>query len=98
MKLDKSKKYEFCGEVYEWDQEGWDSVDYTWASDEFQHFADKGLVKEIREPIVGRGRVEFNDSSCCPIVSSRFLHQLCGLTIDQARNRTFDIVATEVVE
>ena len=99
MTLDKSKKYEFAGDVYVSSKEApWISgtCPYVWGDYAFQHFADKGLVKEVREPIVGRGRVAFDPDGYGTNMSIRY-HNL-GLTVEQAAGRTFDIVATEVVE
>ena len=99
MTLDKSKKYEFAGDVYEHSAGCvWLSGNKGWPVTDFQFFADKGLVKEVREPIVGRGRVEFDERGACPRGSFEYMRDIIGLTADQAANLTFDIVATEVVE
>lgn len=98
MTLDKSKKYEFAGDVYEWRDDTclWDSPEWSHSAERFQQFADKGLVKEVPEPIVGRGRVVFDPDGYGTNMSIR--HRNLGLSVDQAAGRTFDIVATEVVE
>lgn len=95
MTLDKNRKYEFAGDVYRWDGMHWIGPVWKWTTHQFEHFVDKGLVKEVREPIVGRGRVSFNGAG--DWVSPGTVKGLCGLTEDQARSRTFDIVATEVL-
>lgn len=57
MKLDQSKKYELGGEPYSCEYSIYQS-DFMWGNGTvslhnrtFQHFADRGLVKEVREPM-----------------------------------------------
>ena len=96
MTLDKNKKYEFAGDVYSWEESIWHSKGRGWLGCDFQWLANKGLVKEVREPIVGRGRLVFDEDGTD--TDRRFFRVVIGLSKDQARGRTFDIVATEVVE
>jgi len=97
MTLDKSKKYEFAGDVYEFEDEYWTGVfkpRRSWNESNFQFFAAKGLVKEVREPIVVKGRYTFFGLKEHEDLTASVL----GLTYEQAAGRTFDFVVTEVVK
>ena len=79
-KLDKEKRYKFAGDVYEFDSDSpsWIGGERGWLQNEFQYFANAGLVTEVRELIA----VEFeatvvhflHDS----VVSSPYTDQLAG--------------------
>lgn len=51
MTLDTSKKYVFVENIWEYDG-GWcaPGEPFCWQRKEFQYFADKGLVTEVKEP------------------------------------------------
>lgn len=53
MQLDKSKRYEFLGDEARWTrQERWSCGGREWTHPQFQHFADRGAVKEVKpEPV-----------------------------------------------
>lgn len=96
MKIDKDKKYEFLGDVYKCSGGYWESPSCSnlWAPNEFQHFAAKGAVKEVREPIVVTTMVEFNSGGW----NGNARHDDYGLTEDQAAGRTYEITAREEEE
>ena len=51
--LDKEKRYKFAGDVYRFDSDlpsWWVVGGRTWLQDEFQYFANAGLVTEFVEP------------------------------------------------
>lgn len=90
MQLDKSKKYEFCGEMYEWDtgDQGWDSPNRGWSDTAFQFFADHGHVTEIREPLVFTGEAVFRADGSWRTIE-----------LPTGRNgKTFKVTWTEVVK
>lgn len=96
MKLDKSKKYEFCGEVYEWgDVPVWRSETIGFTDKRFQLFADHDHVTGLREPLVFEGEVRFygaEHKSSTGIIDYRDLPE-------PDRNRkTFRVTWTEVVK
>ena len=97
MKLDKSKKYEFCGEVCEWREsdEDWASDVWYWAEEDFQLFADHGHVTEIREPLVFEGEVEFVDNACTYYWG---FTNSASLPHDDRKGKTFKVTWTEVVK
>lgn len=100
MNLDRSKKYEFFGDVYEWTICGYwysDTTDLKWSEFGFQHFANNGAVKEVREPIKSSSVVEFPDDLCD---KKDFVYtcNLLGLTKDQARGNRFRVEATQVMD
>ena len=103
MTLDKSKKYEFAGDVYSWIRDlAWNTVPgkFGWSNCEFQFLANKGLVKEIREPIVVNGVVSFD--ACGALVCDNRGGDVAiwwrALPLESRQGRTFRVSWTEVVE
>ena len=98
MKLNKDKKYKFAGDVYDWGINclRWytsdDSNAPIWDPKEFQHFADRGLVEEVREPLRFEGRAKFDHTGWCTGMSFDELNR------DLAINKTFKITAEEIIE
>ena len=77
MKLDRSKKYKFGGDVYERSHYWRMAPGKTpaWSDKEFQHFADRGLVEEVRELV--RETKTVRVEGCVA-----FIHRDCGLAIE----------------
>ena len=97
MKLDKDKKYTFAGDVYERHDEctwKWQSPNlvHVWSDEEFQHFADRGLVEEVREPLRFEGRAKFDHTGWCTGMSFDELNRALAI------NKTFKITAEEIIE
>ena len=99
MQLDKTKKYEFCGEVCEWHEsvKDWSSLSWYWSGEDFQLFADHGHVKEVREPLVFEGEVTFDKSGGIENADG----VACWWTAihcNDRKGKTFKVTWTEVVK
>ena len=94
MQLDKTKKYEFCGEVYGWSDGMWRGGGLGWISFEFQLFADHGHVKEVRDPLVFEGEVTFDNAGGDKACNSAYLL----IPFEDRKGKTFKVTWTEVVK
>ena len=94
MQLDKTKKYEFCGEVYEANDKSWRGGCYSWVNRQFQFFADHGHVKEVRDPLVFEGEVTFDNAGGDKACNSAYLL----IPFEDRKGKTFKVTWTEVVK
>jgi hypothetical protein len=99
MVLDKTKKYEFAGDVYTWEdgENTWYDGDNTWfLNQHFQKYADRGLVTEIEEPMVRYSTIEFDSGGYrVNSLGGAYYCQSLGISVEEAIDSVWDVVATK---
>lgn len=95
--LDRTKKYEFLGEIYEWKFASglWSSGIHNWTYEDFQLFYTNKLVNEMRAPIVGRGVISFDSVGMRK--GGSYLFADLNLTSEHVRGKQFEVIATEIL-
>ena len=89
--LDKEKRYKFAGDIYGFDHDSpswWVVGGHTWLQNEFQYFANAGLVTEFVEPMTVEVTMTVNDQG----------HGFVPGGFPDAYGKTFRGTLTEVQE
>lgn len=95
MSIDKNKKYKIGSKVFGWADGAWTSPPSTaWYHDfQMELLFDEGLATEVEEPMVRTSVIEFDSGSCC-VTHCPSIHAILGSNEEEAKNSTWDIVAT----